>query len=95
MVWRRIMRLTKERLGFAINPHSFRTAAATSIAFEAPEKVLITKEILGHSTMRTSEAYYNLAQAVEASRRHQDHVGSLRRIGRDEQSAGDTRGRRA
>jgi integrase/recombinase XerD len=69
MVYRRIMELTEERLGRAINPHAFRHAAATSIAFADPEHVRITKPILGHGSLAASEEYYNLAQAFEASRR--------------------------
>ena len=78
MVYRRIMKLTEERLGRAINPHAFRHAAATSIAFSDPEHVSITKSILGHTTLASSEQYYNLAQEAEATRRYHEHLASLR-----------------
>jgi site-specific recombinase XerD len=83
MVYRRIMSLTEKRLGRAINPHSFRHAAATSIAFGDPDHVRITKSILGHASLAASEAYYNLAQAFEASRRYYEHIRALRDGGRD------------
>ncbi len=67
MVYRRTMKLTQERLGRAINPHAFRHAAATSIAFSDPEHVMMTKSILGHSTLAASERYYNLAQETGSS----------------------------
>src|SRR5579864_3142497 len=83
MVYRRIMELTEERLGRAINPHAFRHAAATSIAFADPEHVRITKSILGHGSLAASEEYYNLAQAFEASRRYDEQVRRLRGSARD------------
>jgi integrase len=78
------MKLTKERIGCAINPHAFRHAAATSIAFADPEHVQITKSILGHGSLASSERYYNLAQAFEAARRWDAHVQRLRDGHRDE-----------
>lgn len=78
MVYRRIVALTEEKLGRAINPHAFRHAAATSIAFADPEHVRIIMPILGHGSLATSDEYYNLAQAVEASRRYYEHLQSLR-----------------
>jgi integrase/recombinase XerD len=83
MVYRRIMELTEERLGRAINPHAFRHAAATSIAFADPEHVRITKSILGHGSLTSSERYYNLAQASEAARRYNEQIRRLRGSARD------------
>jgi integrase/recombinase XerD len=79
MVYRRVMNLTKIRLGVAINPHAFRHAAATSIAFHDPEHVRIVMSILGHSTLATSEHYYILAQTTEAARRYHQHIDKLRK----------------
>ena len=46
----------------------------------------LTAALLGHSTPRTSERYYTLAQGLEASRRYQatltDHITRLRRATR-------------
>jgi integrase len=89
MVYRRIMRYTRERLGRAINPHAFRHAAATSIAFADPEHVQIIKSILGHGSLATSAEYYDLAQAAEASRRYNEHLDALRCGDRDGSLAGD------
>ena len=79
MVYQRVMKLTKSRLGVAINPHAFRHAAATSIAFGDPEHVQIVINILGHTTLATSERYYILAQTTEAARRYHDHIDKLRK----------------
>jgi len=78
-IYFRITKLTKARFGHVVSPHLFRDAAATSIAIEDPEHVLITREILGHRTLRTSERHYNHAQSLEALRRHQAHVLQLRK----------------
>jgi len=78
MVYRRTMKLTQERLGRAINPHAFRHAAATSIAFSDPEHVMVTKSILGHSTLASSEEFYNLAEETEATQRYHAHLAALR-----------------
>ena len=74
----RVKAVTRREFGIALNPHLFRDCAATSIALEDPEHVRITRLILGHSTLRTSERHYNHANAVQATRRFQHHVLALR-----------------
>ena len=74
-----ISKLTRARFGHVIGPHLVRDAAATSIAIEDPEHVHVTKSILGHTTLRTSERYYVHAQSLEASRRYQQRILELRR----------------
>ncbi len=78
-LYERIVTLTQRELGVRINPHLFRDCAATSIALEDPEHVRITRSILGHSTLRTSERHYNHANANQAAQRYQRHVLRLRR----------------
>ena len=77
-IYFRIIRSTRSRFGRAINPHLFRDSAATSIAIEDPDRVHITRSILGHATLRTSERHYNHAQSLKASRRHQQMIQKLR-----------------
>jgi integrase/recombinase XerD len=74
-----ISELTKERFGHVVNPHLFRDSAATSIAIEDPEHVLIVRNVLGHRSLRTAERYYMHAQTLEASRRYQRRILELRR----------------
>ncbi|WPZ34045.1 site-specific integrase [Thalassobaculum sp. OXR-137] len=59
---------TKARFGHAINPHLFRDCAATSIAIEDPEHVRIIKSILGHTSLETSQRFYNQGQSMSAQR---------------------------
>jgi integrase len=75
---RRICERTQERFGKPINPHLFRDAAATSIAIEDPEHVGIVVAILGHSTIKTSERYYNQATGIDAARRYQNVIAAYR-----------------
>jgi integrase len=75
---RRICERTRERFGRPINPHLFRDAAATSIAIEDPEHVGIVVAILGHSTIKTSERYYNQATGIDAARHYQNVIAAYR-----------------
>ena len=69
---------TRARFGHSVNPHLFRDAAATSIAIQDPDHVGIVTAILGHSTFRTSERYYNQATSLEAARHYQAAIKSFR-----------------
>lgn len=77
-IHRRICDRTQEHFGHPINPHLFRDAAATSIAIEDPEHVRIILAILGHSTIKTSERYYNQATGIEAARHYQNVIAAFR-----------------
>lgn len=74
----RIKMRTQSRFGFAINPHSFRHIAATSIASQDPEHVGIIRPVLGHASLRSGETFYNRASSLQASRRHQDVIQQFR-----------------
>jgi site-specific recombinase XerD len=75
----RVTRLTQARLGVRINPHLFRDCAATSIAFDDPAHIWITRDVLGHRSMATSQRYYNQAPSIDAARAWQRRVRDLRR----------------
>ena len=77
-----IVKWSTQRLGRRLTPHLFRDCAATSIAIEDPDHVHITRDVLGHSSLRTSEMHYNHARALEAARRHQDGILARRRSAR-------------
>ena len=74
-----VRRCTEAAFGHALNPHLFRDCAATSIATIGPEHVQIVLPILGHSSLATSEKYYNQARSLEAGRRYQRTIAELRR----------------
>jgi len=77
-IWQLIRNRTQAKFGKALTPHLFRHAAATSIAIEDPAHVRMSAAILGHSTLATTERYYNLATGLEALRRYQKTVQSHR-----------------
>jgi integrase/recombinase XerC len=56
----------------------FRDCVATDIAIIDPSHIGIVKAILGHTTLATSEKYYNQATSFHAARRMQDVVARLR-----------------
>ena len=77
-VYGQLEMLTSAKFGHGLNPHLFRDCAATSIAIEDPAHVQITMSVLGHTTLRTSEKYYNHARSLEATRTYQAHVMRMR-----------------
>lgn len=75
----RIPKLTMEYLGRSISPHLFRDCAATEIAHHAPKLVGITKDVLGHAILISSQTYYNQAGSVSATRKYSNLINGLRR----------------
>ena len=71
--------LTTKYLGKSVNPHLFRDCAATTIALESPEQVGITKGVLGHATLQTSQKYYNQAKSFDASAKLADTLAKIAR----------------
>jgi integrase/recombinase XerD len=78
-IYEQIRNLTRAKFGRGLGPHMFRDCAATSVATEDPEHVLIVPSLLGHSSLRTSQEYYDHAQSNYAVRRYQQHVLARRR----------------
>lgn len=70
--------LTEREFGVTLRPHAFRSIAATSIAEKNPAQAGIIRDVLGHATIRTSEMYYNRAEAKAACGRLQDIVDKIR-----------------
>jgi integrase len=63
-----IRRRTREALGFPVNPHRFRRAAATLWSSRDPANVRGAKDLLGHASFSTTEKYYIMAQSRGAGR---------------------------
>jgi len=87
-----IVRLTRIKFRHSLNPHLFRDCAATSIATEDPAHVHMTRNILGHKKLATSEMHFNHAQSIEALQRLQSRVHQLRREGRVHRNSIDRKG---
>lgn len=78
-IWPIFARHTSERLGIRITPHDVRDAAATIWAIAAPDRVGISRDLLAHADLRTTEKHYNRARGIEASRAHNRVIAELRR----------------
>jgi integrase len=70
---------TSSRLGIRVTPHDARDAAATTWAVAAPEQILIARDLLAHSDLKTTTKYYNRAKGVEASRAHAHVIAAVRK----------------
>jgi len=77
-IYYRVRHLTHRLVEKRLNPHLFRDCAATFIAEEAPEQVRIIARLLGHSTLATSEKYYNQANMLSAQKRYLDAIVGIR-----------------
>jgi integrase/recombinase XerD len=75
----RIKKHTRAAFGRHLSPHLFRDCAATTIAIDDPKHARSIMNILGHSTLATSEKHYNQARSLEASRRYLGVIADLRR----------------
>ncbi len=69
----------RRHFGVGFRIHAMRYVVATSIAETAPEKAGIIRDILGHSTMRVAERYYNKAKSRSLSREQSKLVDGDRR----------------
>jgi integrase/recombinase XerD len=77
----RIIKRTEDEFGTAINPHTFRHIAATTIATDDPENITAVPSVLAHATIETSERFYNRAKQIDAADRYQGIVTERRRRG--------------
>jgi integrase len=67
-IYVRVRQRTREAFGFPVNLHRFRHAAATFWSVSDPKNVRGAKDLLGHSSFRTTEKHYVMAQSRLAGR---------------------------
>jgi site-specific recombinase XerC len=77
----RVTKTTRKYLGRDLSPHLFRDCAATEVALERPELIGMTKHLLGHMTLASSQKFYNQATSFTAFSRHADVIRKLREEG--------------
>src|ERR1700730_2775742 len=58
---------TRSAFGQPIGPHLFRHCAATTIAILEPGRIGVARDLLEHTSIATTHAYYNKARSIEAS----------------------------
>jgi integrase/recombinase XerD len=67
-IYNSVRRRTRKALGFPVNLHRFRRAAATFWSTRDPANVRGAKDVLGHASFATTEKYYVMAQSRIAGR---------------------------
>jgi len=63
-----VRQCTRKALGFPVNLHRFRTAAATFWSARDPANVRGVKDLLGHASFATTEKHYIMARSRLAGR---------------------------
>ena len=64
----RVRAKTKAAFGHPVNPHAFRSAAATTWAIEDPATVRAASAHLGHRSTQTLEQSYKMSMTMDAGR---------------------------
>jgi integrase/recombinase XerD len=67
-IYNSVRRRTRKTLGFPVNLHRFRRAAATFWSTRDPANVRGVKDLLGHASFGTTETYYIMSQSRVAGR---------------------------
>ena len=78
-IYQQVCKRTRAAYGFPINLHMFRHCAASTIARRDPQHIGVSRGLLGHKRLDTTEKYYNMARSLEAGQSHQAAIMSLRR----------------
>jgi integrase len=77
LIYNAVRRRTRKALGFPINLHRFRLAAATFWSMQDPTNVRGAKDLLGNASFDTTEKYY-MAQSRLAGRALARAIDGLR-----------------
>ena len=77
VIYNSVRRRTRKALGFPINLHRFRRAAATLWSVQDPANVRGSKDLLGHASFATTEKYYVMAQSRLAGRALARAIGKV------------------
>jgi integrase len=67
-IYSAVLKRTRKGLGFGVNPHRFRHAAATFWSIYDPENVRGAKDLLGQVSFGTTEKHYIMGQSRLAGR---------------------------
>jgi integrase len=78
-IYNAVRRRTRKALGFPVNLHRFRRAAATFWSIRDPANVRGAKDLLGHVSFATTERYYLMSQSRLAGRALARNIEHLRK----------------
>jgi integrase/recombinase XerD len=82
MIYKSVRRRTQKALGFPVNLHRFRHAAATLWSVRDPVNVRGVKDLLGHARFSTAEEHYIMAQSRMAGRALAEAIEELEGLAR-------------
>jgi integrase len=68
-IYASVMATSRRLFGTALNPHAFRSLAATLLAETSPEDALHARPLLGHRQPQTTEKHYIRASQLSAGRK--------------------------
>ena len=88
MIYKNVRRRTEKALGFPVNLHRFRHAAATFWSVRDPVNVRGVKDLLGHATFATTEQHYIMAQSRMAGRPLARAIEDLEAAAADDSAVG-------
>jgi integrase/recombinase XerD len=88
MIYKAVQRRTKKALGFPVNLHRFRHAAATFWSVRDPVNVRGVKDLLGHATFATTEQHYIMAQSRLAGRALARAIENMEAAATDDSAVG-------
>ena len=88
MIYKNVRRRTQKVLGFPVNLHRFRHAAATFWSVRDPVNVRGVKDLLGHATFATTEQHYIMAQSRMAGRALARAIEDLEAAAADDSAVG-------
>lgn len=78
VIYNAVRTRTRKALGFPVNLHQFRKAAATFWSVQDPKNVRGSKDLLGHASFATTEKHYIMAQSRLAGRALARAIGNMR-----------------
>jgi integrase len=67
-IYEMVRKRTRKALGFPVNLHRFRHAAATLWSTQDPINVRGAKDLLGHASFQTTEKHYIISRSRIAGR---------------------------
>jgi integrase/recombinase XerD len=76
-----IKRHTRKRFGHAITAHLFRDCSATTVGNEDPAHVAYASQLLGHTTLNTTERNYIAADSSTALAHYHDLIAAIGKNG--------------
>ena len=76
-IYRIITERTRAAFGQPVNPHLFRSCAATTIVILDPGRIGLAADLLDHASLATTHAHYIKARSIQACRLYAKALAEL------------------